>query len=300
LRRRYAHLPRFVLQTVANRALAAEEGLLTGSRTAALGVALLSLGAVALSLTTALRYPLLTTAFVVLSLAMAGVSLWSCWVLFGARTAWSFLAIGAALGWFAEQMGSSRGWFFGSYTYTDVLGPRLGDVPLVIPCMWFGLPYIGLVLASFALWRQPGPPEGAGWKALGFTALLAAMIVTAFDLGADPYFVYQLKAWIMTEKDGGWFGETIRGFEGWMQVAFAIIVAALVLARPQLTTERGPRQRRAAWVPLAMYAFMMAFQLVEALPLALRVVAFFAMGIPLLIAAAACHRWAEGAGGASA
>ena len=41
------------------------------------------------------------------------------------------MLIAVSFGWFAEQMGSSGGWFFGQYTYTDVLGPRLGDVPLV-------------------------------------------------------------------------------------------------------------------------------------------------------------------------
>lgn len=41
---------------------------------------------------------------------------------------------------------------------------------------------------------------------------LAAMIVTAFDLGADPYFVYTLKAWIMAKTGYAWFGETVQGF----------------------------------------------------------------------------------------
>ena len=60
------------------------------------------------------------------------------------------------------------------------------------------------------------------------------MIVTAFDLGADPFFVYQLKGWIMTEKDGGWFGETVKGFEGWMMVSFVIVTLFLAIAKPVL------------------------------------------------------------------
>lgn len=270
---------------------------MTGSRTAAAGAALLGLGALALAGVTAAGYPLLTLAFVLLSIALAGLSFWSCHVLFGPRTAWPFLGIAAAMGWFAEQMGSTRGWFFGSYTYTEVLGPRLGDVPLVIPMMWFGLCHIGLVIASLALWRQPGPAAG-GWKPLALTAWLAAMVVTAFDLGADPYFVYQLKAWVMVKKDGGWFGETIRGFEGWVIVSFAITAVVLAVARPRLAAT----DRRAGWAalaPLAMYAFMMAFQLVEALPAALRVVAFFAMGIPLVVAASAWQLWRRAARGAT-
>lgn len=265
-------------------------------RTDTPGITLLAVLGLALVLWTAGSYPTLTVVLVIASLAQSGASLWSARVLFGARAAWIFLALGMVLGWFAEQMGSSRGWFFGSYSYTEVLGPRLGDVPLVIPTMWFGLCHIGLVLASLVLWRQPAPPA-TGWKAGLLAALLAAMIVTAFDLGADPYFVYVLKAWIMEKKDGGWFGETLRGFEGWMIVAFTITAAFLALARPRLAVAAtAAAARRAALVPILLYAGMMVFQIVMTQPAALRVVALFAMGIPVLIAAVAWSQWTRAAG----
>ena len=253
--------------------------------------ALLVAGAVALSLWTLHAYTLVSAAMVATSLALAGASLWSCRVLYGERTMRIFAAIAMPLGWFAEQMGSSRGWFFGSYTYTDVLGPRLGDVPVVIPLMWFGICHIGLVLASLALWRQPAPPTGDRWKVLVVAAFATAMVVTAFDLGADPYFVYQLKAWIMTKKDGGWFGETVKGFEGWMIVSFTIVALFLALARPQLVATPDARGRRAALIPILAYAFMMAFQLAVGDPIALRVISFYAMGLPLLFAFAAWSQW---------
>ncbi|HSV34627.1 MAG TPA: carotenoid biosynthesis protein, partial [Ramlibacter sp.] len=192
----------------------------------------LAAGALALVAWTFHTYSLLSVALVAASLALAGASFWSCRTLLGRRTAWTFLLAAAALGWFAEQTGSTLGWFFGDYTYTEVLGPRLGAVPLVIPLMWFGLCYIGFHMACLVLWRQPAPPH-PGWKAAVLASLLAAMIVTAFDLGADPYFVYQLKAWIMVKKDGQWFGETVRGFEGWMVVSFAIVTAFQAIARPR-------------------------------------------------------------------
>lgn len=47
-------------------------------------------------------------------------------------------------------------------------------------------------------------------KRAAFMSLMAAMLVTAYDLGADPYMVFVLKAWIMTKTDGGWFGETLQ------------------------------------------------------------------------------------------
>ncbi|HSV46745.1 MAG TPA: carotenoid biosynthesis protein [Ramlibacter sp.] len=247
--------------------------------------------AIGLLLWTLSAYSLQSLALVAASLVLAGVSFWSCRVLLGPRAAWMFLATGATLGWLAEQAGSTLGWFFGHYTYTEVLGPRLGAVPLVIPLMWFGLTQIGFTLACLVLWRRPAPPAD-GWKPAALVALLGAMVVTAFDLGADPYFVYQLKAWIMQMKDGGWFGETVRGFEGWMVVSFAILAVFQATARPQLAASPDARGRRAALAPILLYAAMIVFQMTQVEPIALRVVAFFAMGIPALAAAVAWSQWA--------
>jgi putative membrane protein len=210
--------------------------------------------------------------------------------LLGPRTAWIFLVVAVVLGWLAEQAGATLGWFFGSYTYTDVLGPRLGAVPLVIPLMWFGLCCMGFLMSCLVLWRQPVPPA-SGWKTIALAAFLSSMIVTAFDLGADPYFVYRLKAWIMTEKDGDWFGETVKGFQGWMIVSFAIVLAFQAIAKPRLVAEAGAMARRAVLLPIAVYAGMMVFQVAFTQPVTLRVIAFFAMGIPALAAAAAWSQW---------
>ena len=136
-----------------------------------------------------------------------------CWAnashLLGIRAALKFVLIAVTFGWFAEQTGVSHGWFFGRYVYTDVLGWRLGDVPVVIPLMWFALCYTCYVISNLIVWRSAvdGSPRLSDAV---FMSLLAAMIVTAFDLGADPYMVYTLKAWIMTKTDGWWFGETIQ------------------------------------------------------------------------------------------
>ena len=254
------------------------------ARSAAIPVTL----GIALTLWTARSYSIQSVVLVIASLALAGSSLWSCRCLFGARAAWIFLACGVTLGWIAEQTGSRFGWWFGQYTYTDVLGPRLGDVPIVIPLMWFGLCHIAFVMASLALWRQPVAHDNSGWQGGALTAVLSAMIVTAFDLGADPYFVFQLKAWIMEKTDGYWFGETVVGFAGWMVVGFAIVAAFQALARPRLA---AVATARAAAIPIAVYAGFIVFQLLVSQPFELRVIALFAMGIPALVAAAACRQW---------
>jgi uncharacterized membrane protein len=232
---------------------------------------------------------LMTAALVAASLILFATCFWSAWVLAGRRSAVGLAALGLGIGWFAEQMGSSRGWFFGRYSYTDVLGPALGNVPLVIPLMWFALCWVGFSMASLILWRQPARVP-AGWPARLLTAWLAAMVVTAFDLGADPYFVFVLKAWIMQKTDGGWFGETLQGFVGWMLVSFAIITLYQTLFSPAQSAD-SRRVRIAALLPMGVYASGLVFQLLFGQPIEVRAVAFFAMGLPVLVALVAWWQW---------
>ena len=233
---------------------------------------------------------MLTLELIIATLLMFATCMWSAKTLIGWRGAWGFAALSLPLGWFAEQMGSSRGWFFGRYTYTDVLGPALGNVPLLIPLMWFTLTWLAWLMACLILWRQP-VPDTTAWFRRVLTALLAAMIVTAFDLGADPYFVYVLRAWIMQRTDGGWFGETLKGFSGWMEVSFVIVLTAQVVVKPKLVAFGGQRQRIAVLAPIGIYGACMVFQMCLGHPVETRVVAFFAMGIPLLVALAAWCSW---------
>jgi uncharacterized membrane protein len=217
-----------------------------------------------------------------------------CWVnathLLGAKPAFTFVVIAVVFGWFAEQMGSSRGWFFGVYTYTNVLGWRLGEVPMIIPLMWFALCYTAYIIANFAIWQYPvdGSP---GTGRMVFMSFLAAMIVTAYDLGADPYMVFVLKAWIMGKTDGWWFGETLQGFVGWVFVAGAIVFVFRLVTRKQGLHAAAGFNKTHALLPFGIYGLSMVFTMLKGFPVETRTVAVFAMGIPLLCALAGWWRW---------
>jgi uncharacterized membrane protein len=252
---------------------------------------------ITLLLITARGYPLQSLALVASSVLLFLSAWWASTQLLGLRNTAIFAAIGLGLGWFAEQMGSSKGWFFGRYTYTDVLGPRMLDVPLVIPLMWFALCSVGYILAKLILWRDPLATLPV-WPQRLITALFAAMLVTAFDLGADPYFVFVLKAWIMQKTDGGWFGETLQGFAGWMLISFVIVLLVQWLMRidaAPLANVSSKRIKFAAFMPIGIYASGMIFQMIWGHPIETRAVAFFAMGIPILAAVAAWWQWRTGA-----
>ena len=255
--------------------------------------AILGLPMFALIAATVHGYPSSTLALVGASIALFLVAWWASMHLLGPQNTGVFALLGLALGWFAEQMGSSHGWFFGRYTYTEVLGPRLGDVPLVIPLMWFALCLIGYILANLILWRQPVAAV-QGWPRRALTAFMAAMLVTAFDLGADPYFVFVLKAWIMQKTDGGWFGETLQGFAGWMLISFLIVLASQFLLKVERPEKEAASVKWAAASLIGVYASGMLFQMTFGHPIETRAVALFAMGIPVLAAATAWWHWQEG------
>lgn len=233
-----------------------------------------------------------TGLLVAASLAMFACSAASAVHVLGRRAALRFVLIAVTIGWAAEELGSRYGWFFGSYTYTGVLGPRIGNVPFIIALMWFALCYVGYVMSNLIAWQTPS--DGAA--PLGQTlvqSLLAAMIVTAYDLGADPYMVFALKAWIMTKTDGGWFGETLQGFAGWMLVSFTIVfLFRLSLRRdPPAAGPAAAVTARDIAVPLAIYGGSLLYQALLGVPVETRAIAVFAMGIPLLSALCGWSRW---------
>lgn len=246
-----------------------------------------------LLLATTLRGQNLTTQLIIVSsVAMFG----GCWLsavrLLGARPALHFVILGVVLGWGAEQLGSSYGWFFGSYTYTTVLGPAVGDVPFVIPLMWFALCYIAYVIANLIVWQTPSDGvAGIGQSVV--LSLLAAMIVTAFDLGADPYMVFKLKAWIMTKTDGWWFGETLQGFFGWAFVSFAIVFLFRLSLAWRPPAAAAPVARGYVAMPMLIYGGGIVFQVCVGEPVETRTIAVFAMGIPLLCAWCGWMRWQQ-------
>jgi uncharacterized membrane protein len=208
----------------------------------------------------------------------------------GPHPAMYLVMIALPIGWCAEEMGANYGWFFGSYDYTPVLGPQLGSVPVVIPLMWFALSYIGYVMANLIVWQVPADGATSIRRSI-VMALLAALIVTAYDLGVDPYMVYKLKAWTMAKDDGWWFGETLQGFAGWMLVAFCIVFVFRLLSSRTGARPAPSARTRDALVPLGMYGALMLFEATQGVPVETRTIALFVMGIPLCCAMCGLYRW---------
>jgi len=95
----------------------------------------------------------------------------------GLRWAAVYLAVTAGTGLVAESVGTNTGFPFGQYDYAGSLGPKLLDVPLVIPMAWAMFAYPCLLVGQ-RLARHPVAAAAVG-----------AWALASWDLFLDPQMV---------------------------------------------------------------------------------------------------------------
>ena len=151
------------------------------------------------------RLPLVPGGLSSLTAIVAMSSLAHAWYALGGRHTLAFFGLSAAISWVYEQVGVATGLVFGAYHYTDYLGARLGDVPLLIPLAWFMMIYPSYVIANLVLERQTtGTPDGLA--RLIRLAAVSAVVMTVWDLVIDPILSGpSVRAWIW-ETGGPYFG----------------------------------------------------------------------------------------------
>lgn len=117
------------------------------------------------------------------------------------------LTFGVSL--FFESLGVATGLIYGPYHYTDKLGPKFLDlVPYLIPVAWFMMSYPSYLIAQRLARRS-------GWVT---TAILGALVMTAWDLAMDPLMVGG-GHWVW-DMPGAYFGVPLQNFLGWFVTIF--------------------------------------------------------------------------------
>ena len=234
----------------------------------------------------------------VLTAILALFSLTHAWYSLGGRLTIAFFGLSAVVSWAYEQAGITTGLVFGPYHYTDYLGGKLGDVPILIPLAWFMMIYPSYVIANLLLDRRPiGTPRGVA--PLLRLAAASAVVMTAWDLVVDPILSGpQVKAWIW-EGGGPYFGIPIHNYAGWLLTTFTVYVAYRALEQ-RAGQERGrpaPLRAAVAALPVAAYGLMLIADLLSGVaPDGLAVIGAVVMGLPFAGAALRLRSIARGAG----
>ena len=216
------------------------------------------------------------------NIIFAALALLHAWYMLGWRRAATFFLVVFVLAWVSESL-SIATCLATCYHYTPVLGPRLGQVPFVIPLGWFAMIYNSYVIVNLAAEGQPVSTKGGGvWMA--WLALLTAFVMTAWDLTLDPYMVIKEQAWVW-DQGGAYFGIPFANYVSWVETVFIIVVVYRMV-------ERGlplPQKKVDPWVaaiPVAGYAILGLPDLFIGVPDATKVLTPFSMGVPILMAAA--------------
>ena len=152
-------------------------------------------------------------------------------------TAGWFLA-STGIGFLAEVLGTHTGLPFGTYTYSDTLGPQVSGVPVVIPLAWAMMSYPALLAAR----RLTSGPL--------FTPVVAAVALASWDLFLDPQMVAEGHwAWSLNNTPVllGITNVPAQNFIGWLLVSLVLM----------LLLDRLPRRRgdgaEGDGVPALMY-----------------------------------------------
>ena len=92
--------------------------------------------------------------------------------------------------WFIEYWGVTTGFPFGSYSYSGILSPHIGGVPLAIMFAWFTLSSCSLLAARFLL---KGSSEISAIS-------IASVFILASDVLLEPFAAFVNKFWLWSES----------------------------------------------------------------------------------------------------
>lgn len=158
-------------------------------------------------------FPLFARLHIAITTLVLGFALWR-------RCGWRWLAaLGsvATVAFLAEHIGTGYGIPFSGYSYTGLLGPKLGGrVPWLIPVSWFVMAAPSWVIARHLL---PGRDRTA--RRLG----LATALLVAWDLALDPAMSFLAPYW-MWETPGSFYGMPWVNLLGWAATG-AVIMGVL-------------------------------------------------------------------------
>ena len=238
--------------------------------------------------------PFFTTSelnFIVIPAASSIFCLLNAFLLFGYGAGAAFFVVCAVVSWLAEEVGVSTGMIFGRYQYTDVLGPKLGHVPWVIPLYWFMLIYIGFMITNLITEDNPAAHKSPSLIQRTWLALLGGLVTTAYDLGLDPFISSPtIHAW--TWLDGGpYFGVPLQNFVGWIANVFLISMILRWLFHVLPIRPVGRATKLIGTVPIVLYVSAWFGHTGHEYAPATRVVSLIALGIPAMTAVACWPRW---------
>ena len=128
-------------------------------------------------------------------------------------------------------------------------------IPVTLVCAWVVLLYIAWNVSNLLLDQSPVPSSYSTGH-IFFSAAVTALLVTTFDLNADPFAV--ANSWWVWIDGGPYFGVPIHNFVGWFIIAFVtFLLHGYQMKKEKVPTLDGARSGARKWsiAPLLVYIF---------------------------------------------
>jgi putative membrane protein len=130
-----------------------------------------------------------------------------------------------------ESVSLRTGFPFGHYRFTNLMGPKVFDLPILLALAYLGMGYLSWALGLVILECQDRPLSG---KKIVLLPLAASFIMTAWDLSMDPVWADIDRAWVW--RDGGlYYGVPISNFFGWFLAVYIFYQLFALYLRRRVT-----------------------------------------------------------------
>ena len=173
----------------------------------------------------------------------------------------AFFVLSLVLGNIFENLGVAIGVPFGRYYFTDLMGPKLFHVPILLGLAYVGMGYLSWTLALLISGDVNRALAGSRVVTL---PLVASFIMVAWDLSQDPIWSTVLHGWVWV-NGGAFFGVPVTNFLGWYLDIYVIYqVYALYLRNYPSRSRRLPFSY---WnLAVLFYAVVAAGNVLQVLP----------------------------------
>jgi uncharacterized membrane protein len=124
------------------------------------------------------------------------------------------LCLGVAT--FFESVSLRTGFPFGHDRFTDLMGPKISGLPILLALAWAGMGYLSWVVSLALLGYEDKPLSG---RRIILMPLVASFVMTSWDLSMEAVWADVDHGWVW--RDGGsYYGVPISNFLGWLLTAY--------------------------------------------------------------------------------
>ena len=200
------------------------------------------------------------TAFFTLSVFV--FTLWHAFAKFGARNAIIFLFLVLMVSLGAEFIGANlANNFEGYYKYSEFLGWKFLNIPLLIILMWTAIIYLSYQVSEHITnfrFTKHTPFLQKFWVSF-WCALLTSLVVVAWDFALEPLAIEM--GWWSWLHPGEYFGVPINNFFGWMTISFSTVFLYKIF----FERERPEEATLFDYAPVIGYAMICFFTILTAI-----------------------------------